>query len=100
MQTYAFIILFPSFSYLSDIMPHKRADEKPHPDIFIKAAETLKCPASQCVVIEDALKGLNASKAAKMRCIIIRNEQNRNIDFSEADLVISSLAQFATLLEF
>jgi len=72
--------------------------EKPHPDIFIKAAETLECPASQCVVIEDALKGLNASKAAKMRCIIIRNQLNLNFDFSRADLVLSSLSEFAALL--
>ena len=73
--------------------------EKPHPDIFIKAAETLECPASQCVVIEDALKGLDASKAAKMWCVIIRNQLNLNIDFSRADLVVSSLAEFKTLLE-
>ena len=74
-------------------------NEKPQPDIFIKAAETIECPASQCVVIEDALKGLNAAKAAKMRCIIIRNELNQDIDFSNADLVVSSLTQFAALLD-
>lgn len=73
--------------------------EKPYPDIFIKAAKTLKCPASQCVVIEDALKGLNAAKAAQMWCVIIRNQLNQNIDFSRADLIVSSLAEFATLLE-
>ena len=72
--------------------------EKPHPDIFIKAAEILKCPASQCVVIEDALKGLNAAKAAKMSCIIVRNQLNRGIDFSRADLIIPSLSKFAVLL--
>ena len=74
--------------------------EKPHPDIFIKAAETMECQASQCIVIEDALKGLNASRVAKMRCIIVRNDLNQNIDFGQADLVISSLAQFAALLEY
>ena len=73
--------------------------EKPHPDIFLKAAEILECPASQCVVIEDALKGLNASKAAKMSCVIVRNKLNQNIDFSGADLVVSSLSEFAALLE-
>jgi len=73
--------------------------EKPHPDIFLKAAKTLECPVSRCVVIEDAIKGLNASKAAKMRCFIIRNQLNQNIDFSEADLVFSSLSEFAVLLK-
>ncbi len=68
--------------------------EKPHPDIFLKAAETLQCPASKCIVIEDALKGLDASKAAGMSCFIIRNPLNQNIDFSEADLIFSSLSEF------
>jgi len=72
--------------------------EKPHPDIFLKAAETLQCPATKCIVIEDALKGLTASKAAGMSCLIIRNPLNQNIDFSEADLVFSSLSEFETLL--
>jgi len=73
--------------------------EKPHPDIFLRASEALKCPASECVVIEDALKGLDAAKAAKMWCVIIRNELNRTIDFSRADLVVSSLSEFAVLLK-
>ena len=50
-------------------------------------------------VIEDALKGLHAAKAAKMRCVIIQNQMNLSIDFSQADLVISSLSEFATSLE-
>lgn len=73
--------------------------EKPHPEIFLKAAKSLQCPASKCIVIEDALKGLTASKAASMPCVIIRNQLNQNIDFSRADLVFSSLSEFAATLE-
>ena len=75
------------------------AKEKPHPEIFLKAAKSLQCPASKCIVIEDALKGLTASKAASIPCVIIRNQLNQNIDFSRADLVFSSLSEFAATLE-
>jgi len=73
--------------------------EKPHPDIFLKAAQAIGSPAQSCLVVEDALKGLSAAVQAGMPCIIIRNKLNRNIDFDAADLVLSSLAEFADLLE-
>ncbi len=72
--------------------------EKPHPDIFQKAAEALGCPPASCIVLEDALKGLNAAAGAGMRCIIIRNRLNAHIDFSGADLILDSLAQMVALL--
>jgi HAD superfamily hydrolase (TIGR01509 family) len=73
--------------------------EKPHPDIFLNAAKVLRCLPSQCIVIEDALKGLSAAKAAGMSCIIIRNQLNQNIDFSEADLIFSNLSDFLSTLK-
>ena len=68
--------------------------EKPHPDIFIKAAATLNLAPSQCLVLEDALKGLTAAKKAGAPCVIIRNPLNINCDFDEADCVLPSLAEF------
>ena len=73
--------------------------EKPHPEIFLNAAKALQCPASQCIVIEDALKGLFASKAAGMSCIIILNQLNQNIDFSGADLIFPNLSDFLNILK-
>lgn len=73
--------------------------EKPHPDIFLNAAEKLGCAASECFVLEDALKGLNAAKEAGMPCIILRNPLNRNIDFDGAELIFDSLADFVTALK-
>ena len=73
--------------------------EKPHPDIFLKAAQALKHPPESCLVMEDALKGLNAATKAGMPCLIIKNQLNRNIDFSGADLVLSSLAELISLRE-
>ena len=44
---------------------------KPHPDIYLRTAEKLGVPASACLVIEDALSGIAAAKAAKMRVAAI-----------------------------
>ncbi|MFQ5673593.1 MAG: HAD family hydrolase [Nitrospinales bacterium] len=73
--------------------------EKPQPDIFLEAAEKLALEPAQCLVVEDALKGLTAARQAGMPCIIIRNRLNQNINFDEADLVLPSLNRFVKLLE-
>ncbi|MBC8286231.1 MAG: HAD family phosphatase [Nitrospinae bacterium] len=73
--------------------------EKPHPDIFLNAAEKLGCAASECFVLEDALKGLNAAKEAGMPCIILRNPLNRNINFDGAELIFESLEDFVAALK-
>ena len=68
--------------------------EKPNPDIFLEAANQMKVAPESCFVIEDALKGLTASKAAGMKCVIIRNPLNLNIEFPGADLEFPSLNAF------
>ena len=45
--------------------------KKPAPDIFLKAAEILRCPPRSCVVIEDAVNGIQAALAAEMRCVAV-----------------------------
>jgi HAD superfamily hydrolase (TIGR01509 family) len=72
--------------------------EKPYPDIFLKAAEQLGLAPSECLVVEDALKGLTAAKEAGIPCIIVRNHLNMNIDFSEADLALPGLSNFNSYL--
>jgi HAD superfamily hydrolase (TIGR01509 family) len=72
--------------------------EKPHPEIFLNAAKALKLPPGKCLVLEDALKGLSAASQAGIPCIIIRNQLNQNIDFSDADLLVPSLAELVSLL--
>ena len=43
--------------------------KKPAPDIFLHAAESLKVSPSRCVVIEDAVHGIEAAIAAGMWCV-------------------------------
>lgn len=47
------------------------ARKKPAPDIFLLAAERLGVPPHACVVVEDALSGVQAAVAAGMRCVAV-----------------------------
>ncbi|MGO9110663.1 MAG: HAD-IA family hydrolase [Thermoguttaceae bacterium] len=44
---------------------------KPYPDIFLEAARRLNVSPEECCVIEDAVHGVEAAKAAAMRCIAV-----------------------------
>lgn len=59
---------------------------KPNPEIFLRAATQLNTKPSQCLVIEDAKLGVEAAKAAGMKCIGYRNPHSGNQDLSKADI--------------
>lgn len=64
---------------------------KPHPDIFLLAAQRLGVPPAECVVLEDAEKGVIAANAAGMKCIAVPNVHTAGHDFSKAARVVRSL---------
>jgi len=64
---------------------------KPAPDIFLKAADLLDVRPSECLVLEDAEKGVVAAYHAGMRCIAVPNDYTRHHDFSKATRVCASL---------
>lgn len=65
---------------------------KPAPDIFLKAAEKLGVPPKECVVFEDAVSGVQAAKAAGMKCIAIPLPTKiSNPEFAIADNIFPSL---------
>lgn len=45
--------------------------KKPAPDLFLAAARQLGLPPAACVVIEDAVNGVAAARAAGMRCVAV-----------------------------
>lgn len=63
---------------------------KPHPEIFIKAAELSGHEAKDCFVIEDSTNGIAAAKAAKIYCIGYDSMHSKDQDYSKADLVVSN----------
>lgn len=65
---------------------------KPAPDIFLLAAEKLGVAADECVVVEDAVNGVRAAKAAGMRCVAVAHTFPAE-RLREADLVRDTIAQ-------
>jgi beta-phosphoglucomutase len=65
---------------------------KPAPDTFLKAAEKLSLDSGSCIVVEDAVQGVEAGKAAGMPVVAVTTTRNR-VDLAGADIIIDSLAQ-------
>src|SRR5882724_10508172 len=73
---------------------------KPHPDIYLRTAKNLGVGPEACLVIEDALAGVAAAKAANMRVAAIPD--TRFVDpreyENEADYVLGSLSEIPALI--
>jgi len=65
---------------------------KPDPGVFLKTARQLKVKSERCVVIEDAIAGVEGAKNAGMKCIAVTTT-NTSEALSEADLIFDSLEE-------
>ena len=73
---------------------------KPHPDIYLRTAQKLGSSSEACLVIEDALAGVAAAKAANMRVAAIPDTlfvDPREYE-NEADYVLGSLSEIPALI--
>jgi beta-phosphoglucomutase-like phosphatase (HAD superfamily) len=75
-----------------DVTGRAFARGKPDPMIFIAAAEELGLPPERCVVMEDALSGVQAAKAGGMAAIgVARDSHDDPLREAGADLVVHTL---------
>ena len=65
---------------------------KPHPDLFLKAAEKLSCTPEECLVVEDSLNGLLAGLNAHMRVLVVPNDVTKYCQFDGQYRLCNSLA--------
>lgn len=65
---------------------------KPDPGVFLKAARLLNVEPERCVVIEDAVAGIEGAKRAGMKCIAVTTTNTPDA-LSEADLIFDSLEE-------
>lgn len=65
---------------------------KPHPEVFLKAAEYVSCEPSACLVVEDAKAGVDAAIAAGMDSAAIG-------DASSYEKATYSLSTFSELIK-
>lgn len=85
--------------YFDDILSGDDVERaKPFPDIFLKSAHNMRVKPDECVVLEDAERGVRAAFSAGMRCIAVPNQYTRGQDFSLATRVVSSLDDVTTEL--
>lgn len=69
---------------------------KPHPEIFIKAAEASGFERSNCMVIEDSTNGIKAAHAAGIFCVAYKSQHSHNQDYQLADMVIKDFSAIAS----
>jgi beta-phosphoglucomutase len=69
---------------------------KPDPQVFLVAAARIGVPPSRCVVVEDAVAGVQAAKAGGMKCIAVRfvgHHPEAKMREAGADLVVRRLEE-------
>ncbi len=66
---------------------------KPHPEIFLKAAEASGFLPSECMVIEDSTNGIKAAHAAGIYCVAYQSPHSKNQDYHLANKVVSSFSE-------
>jgi len=66
--------------------------KKPHPELFLTAAQCIEVPTSNCVVIEDAPNGVEAAHNAGCKCIAVTNSTTAE-KLAKADLIVESLIE-------
>ncbi len=62
---------------------------KPHPDLFLRAAEKLGVNANECITVEDSYNGIDSSHTAGMKCIAIATTHTKD-ELKHADKIIDS----------
>ncbi len=71
---------------------------KPDPEVFLIAAQKLGVPPPRCVVMEDAVAGVQAAKAGGMKCVgvtFVGHHPDEALRGAGADLVVKTLAEVA-----
>lgn len=70
---------------------------KPHPAIFIEAANRSIHPSEACLVIEDSTNGVEAAKAAGLFCLGYESQNTHHQDLSKADWITDDFNRINTV---
>ena len=78
------------------VSPSQGFRGKPHPDMFLAAAERMKVDPADCIVFEDAPLGVEAARRAGMRAVALLTLLGAEA-FSGYDNLIASVPDFTAL---
>lgn len=83
-------IKIPAETFNAVVAGEDVKNKKPAPDIFLLAAKKIGLDSKDCLVVEDALSGIKAAKAAGYKCLVITSsftpQQLAGADFYAPDL--------------
>lgn len=74
---------------------NREAEGKPHPAVYLRAAQALGVPPECCLALEDSPNGVLAAKAAGMFCVAVPDPHLAGDPrMNEADIRLDSLQAF------
>jgi beta-phosphoglucomutase len=82
----------PSSAFDATINGLEVVNKKPDPEIFLKAASKIGLKPEDCVVVEDAINGVKAAKAAGCRCLALTTSFSAEL-LTEADWIVKDLSE-------
>lgn len=87
--------------YFSHITTGEEVENgKPHPDIYLRAAEKVEVAPEYCLVVEDALAGIEAGKKAGMKVVAIPDPRFMDVTLypGKCDWILNNLGELPTLV--
>lgn len=81
--------------FFNAIVSAENLASKPDPAVFLETARRMRVTPSHCLVIEDAVTGVEGARRAGMKCIAVATTTPASA-LSAADLVISSFSALST----
>lgn len=83
-------IKLPASKFHATVNGLEVENKKPSPDIYLKAAGKIKLRPEECLVVEDAVSGIKAARAAGCRCLALATSFGRS-QLAEADWICNDL---------
>jgi beta-phosphoglucomutase family hydrolase len=81
-------------AYFAAIVSGDELPGKPDPAVFLKAARSIGVAPERCVVVEDAMAGVEAAKRGGMKCIAVTTTNPAEV-LKAADIIVRSLDELA-----
>jgi beta-phosphoglucomutase len=81
-------------SYFQIVVSAASMPSKPDPTVFLTAARKLQAPADHCIVIEDAIAGVEAAHRGGMKCVAVTTT-NTGVNLQSADRIVNRLDEIS-----
>ena len=85
--------------FLSKIIRPGFINSKPNLEPYLRALSIAQVFTAEALVVEDSPRGLAAAKAAGLKCLIVKSDFTRGLNFEGADLVFDSLDKLGLAID-